>query len=635
MPPKQATRKPGSAVHRTFTLLLILLVTSSVLIGAVGPTLATAQFSPEPPDNVDSISSNTDNHPPLSTSDNGVDNNAVVVNEDGHVVSGRHVSYGEPQGRLIREYTVNGLAKSEPIEIDGNTIKSKSGQRVVVEDEGVVRVFDESPIIRARYENGTVEKLVANGSNIETTSGNNIVTDDGENIGVDQSAFTESEFVAEILSTDQVGEGSILNVTAKIKNVGHVNDRKRVELVVDDRDHNPKLLSLEPGESNKVKLRYRTRTGDAPEIELAVKTPDSMEFTTVEIAKPEFQLDVQHSTLAVAAGETITIPLKVARTGGTSEDTYATDLVINGTVVDTRLLTLRPEGSDSTTFTYNTTENETPTVQATVVGPNNTNMTLEIPVNKPILGVNQITTPENVTEHEPTNATAVLENFDTAKQNQTVQLIAKQNHTANETVLSEKQVTVANRSTKTVTFDYHTDPQFHLWHSLIVRTEDDEMSHNYSTLPTSVFQISSVPTGNQTSTAGSQYTLSPTIENHGHKHGTANLTYRIDGAIEETRNLSIPAGGSASHDISITTPANGTITYEVTTQHDAANGTITTSNTTEAEKTPTEQGEAAVGQTVVEKSGGILSGISLPSIPVIVGVVICCLVVFLIAQFAV
>jgi len=205
-----------------------------------------------------------------------------------------------------------------------------------------------------------------------------------------------------------------------------------------------------------------------------VKTPDSKEVTTVKVAEPRFRLDVPKTGMAVATGETITVPFEVARTGGTFEDTYATDLVINGTVVDTKLMTLHPESSDSTTFSYETAEDDTPSVRATVVGPNNTNMTFEIPVQKPILGVNQITTPENVTEYESTNATATLENFDTTKKNQTVQLIATHNYTSKETVIAEKQVAVANRSTKTVNFDYHTDPEYHPWHSLIVRTEDDE-----------------------------------------------------------------------------------------------------------------------------------------------------------------
>jgi len=133
-----------------------------------------------------------------------------------------------------------------------------------------------------------------------------------------------------------------------------------------------------------------------------VKTPDSKEVTTVKVAEPRFRLDVPKTGMAVATGETITVPFEVARTGGTFEDTYATDLVINGTVVDTKLMTLHPESSDSTTFSYETAEDDTPSVRATVVGPNNTNMTFEIPVQKPILGVNQITTPENVTEYEST-----------------------------------------------------------------------------------------------------------------------------------------------------------------------------------------------------------------------------------------
>ncbi|CDK38197.1 hypothetical protein [Halorubrum sp. AJ67] len=635
MPPTQATNKPRSPTHRLFTLSLIILVTSSVLVGTVSPALAAAQFSPETTEATTAISSDTPSHPPLSNSDSAVNSKAVVVNEDGNIVSGQHVSYGEPQGRLIREYTVNGLEKSEPLEISGNTIRSSSGHRIVVDGEGVVRVFEESPIVRARYENGTVEKLIANGSNIETASGNNIVTSDGENIGVDRGAFTESKFAAEILSTGQVGEGSILNVTAKIRNVGHVTEQKRIGLVVDDREYNSKLLRLEPGESDKVKLRYRTRPGDAPEIELAVKTPDAKQVTTVEVAKPRFRLDVPKTSLAVAAGETISVPFEVARTGGTSEDTYATDLVINGTVVDTKLITLRPESSDSTTFSYETTEDDTPSVRATVVGPNNTNITFEIPVQKPILGVNQIVTPENVTEYESTNATATLENFGTTKKNQTVQLIATHNHTGKETTIAEKQVTLANRSTKTVTFGYHTDPEYHPWHSLIVRTEDDEKIYNSSSLPASVFQISPAPARNQTSEAGSQHTLSPVIENIGHKQGIANITHRVNGTVEKTQNLSIPAGGSVSSELNITTPANGTVTYETTTQHDAINGSVTVGNTTDAADTPTEQSKTAAGQAVVEKSGGLLSGISLPSLPVVIGVVICCLVVFLIAQLAV
>jgi hypothetical protein len=618
-------------------LLLVLLVSTSLFIGTVG----TAAADPAPADGKFSVDAD-DNDEPLVHDGKAVNNNTVVVNSDGVVVSGKQVSYGDPTGKPVRNYSFNGIYETESLRVRDGNVVTETGQNVIV-DGGSVGAFDEEPDIRARFENGTVEELVVNGSNIETASGVNVKTEEGDNIEINRDTFNDNEFVVDIRNASYVGEGVTMDVTTKLGNIGHTEGEKEVALIVDSRTYERQMIELDPGETKEVEFQYPTFSGDAPEVELTVETPDDSETATAAVAEPDFQIDITEPELAVAAGETVTVPVSIDRTGGAAEQTYAIDFVADGTIIDTELLTLDRGGGGDLEFSYETESEDTPSVLATIRGPDNANATQEIPVRNPILAVNQVYTPANISEYEQVEVTATVENYDTDKKNQTVQLAISENGSNGTTIVDAKQVKVGNRSAKNVSFTYHTKPEYHPRHTLIIQTKDHEREVDVQTNPAAVFRLPSGPEGNLTASPGSEHTLAPTIKNSGHKNGTAELTYQIDGSIEHTQNISIAAKNTGSSEFAVDVPANSSVGYKIATQHTNVSGTITATSPDDASEStsttpPADTQENGTTSTNSSEnsggnSGGFL-GLSLPSIPVMIATSFSVLLVTLIAHIA-
>lgn len=620
-----------STNQRFSTLLFVLLVSTSLIVGAVGTAAAGTASTP--------AALSADDDGPLVDDSDAVDNSTIVVNEDGNVVSGKKVSYGDPVGKVIRVYSINGADKTDPLVARGDNVATRTGQNVIV-DSGSVAIFDESPDIRARYENGTVEKVVVNGSNIETESGVNVKTEDGDNVEINRDTFNDHEFVVDILNTTNVGEGETMNITAEVGNIGHTSGEEVIEVSVDGRSYHPQMVELDPGETGEIDLKYPTWSGDAPEVELTVETPDDSSTVTVPVEKPDFRVDIQDSDFAVSNGETITVPVTVDRTGGATGRTYAIDFLVDGTAIDTELVSLNGGGETDLEFSYETGDEDVPTVLATVAGPSGANASQEIPVREPILAVNQVHTPENITEYEQVDVTATLENYGTDTKNQTVQLAVSKNGTNTTTVVDETRAEVGNRSAKNVTFTYHTKPDYHPEHELIVQTPDHNRTVQVETDPQAVYQFASAPEGNLTAPPGSEYSLAPTIENAGHTTGTVNISLQVNGSVEQTQNISTGTNSSQSVEFPVNVPSNSSVTYKIATQHDNTSGAIFPqgSDAIVGNETTADGGQVNGTSTATENNGngggGGLFGFSLPPLPIIITTAFSVLLVGIIAHVA-
>lgn len=627
-----------STTQDASTVLLVLLVSSLLLTGAVGTTTAATHSS--------SGSSTPDyGNDRLIDEGNAVDNSSVVVNEDGNVVSGKQVSYGDPVGKVVREYTFNGLKETDALVVRGDNVETREGQNVVVEG-GSIAVFDERPDIRARFDNGTVEKVVVDGNNIETESGLNVKTEDGDNVKLNRDAYNDHEFVVDILNAEHVGEGKKMNVSVKIGNIGHETAEDTVGIEVNGHEYSTSLVELDPGETREVELDYYTQRGDAPNIELTVKTSDDSETVTASVAKPSFRIDIGESNLGVSSGETITIPATLDRTGGSSGETYAIDFLVDGTVVDTELVSLQPGGESNLEFSYKTSDSDVPSVRAIVSGPDGANDSQTVAVRKPILAVNQVQTPENITEYEQVNVTATVENYGEETKNQTVELVRSQPDANETTVIGEKRMKVGERNSKDVTFSYHTNPSFHPKHQLTVRTADHNRTVAVTTNATAVYQFESAPSGNTTAAAGSSYSLTPTVKNAGHANGTANVTFTVDESVTKAVNVSLTAGETGSANLDVNVPANSSVTYEIATQHNSTSGMIQpagSSSGSDTTSTVTDSGNGAGTGTTAPSGnsgggggggGGLLSLSFLPPVPIMITTGVSVILVGIIAHVA-
>jgi len=619
------------------SILFALLVSSLLLVGTIGTATAVADSS---------SSSSTPEYgddTPLVDESEAVDNSSVVVNGDGNVVSGKQVGYGDPTGRVVRVYPMNGLEKSDPLVVRGDNVVTRTGQNVIVEG-GSVGVFDESPDVRARFKNGTVEKVVVNGSNIETESGVNVKTENGDNVEINRNTFNDHEFVVDILNTSDVGEGEVMKITVKVGNIGHATGEETVRIEAGGRSYTPKLVELDPGETRKIDLKYHTWSGDAPGVELTVKTPHDSDTVTAPVDKPDFRIDIQDSDVAVSNGETISVSTVLDRTGGSSTETYAIDFLVDGNVVDTELVRLKPGGKTDVKFSYETNSDDVPSVRATISGPDEAKDSRKIAVHKPILAVNKVYPPKNISEFEKVDITAKIENYGTDTKNQTVQLALSKNGTNETTIVDKKRVKLGNRSAKNVTFTYHTKPEFHPKHQLTVTTPDHNQTVAVETNATAVHQFKSAPKGNITAAAGETRSLEPTVKNIGHAKGTANVTFKLNGSVKKATNLSLDAGETDSAKLDVDVPVNASVKYKIATQHDSTNGTIVpaSSNTPSQNNTPTTTPENRTNTEVSTTAGSSGNGGGggggalgfLPPLPIMITTGFSVILVGLIAHFA-
>lgn len=560
-----------------------------LLFGAV-TTTASAGHATAPP----ALSIDDQDYDSVIDETEAVGNNTVVAVEGDNndtVVSGKLAKHGDPVGAVVREYSINALERTEEVRTNDGNVVTANGDNVIIEG-GNVAQFNEDPDIRARYDNGTVEKLVVNGTNIETESGTNIETDRGDNIGLDPEAFDYHEFAVQIIETSDVGEGETMEISAEIGNRGHTTGEEMVSIEAGGLTYTPQMIELSPGESTIAEFEYRTRNMDAPSVEMTLTSSHDSHTIDAPIDEPDFRINVPSDSVSVAQGETVEIPVELDRTGGGRETTYAIDFYINETHIDTELAAIEGGGETEIEFEYETSESDSPNVTAKIIGPENTNATQDVIIRDSILAVENITTPDNISEHQPTQITAAIENFGTETKNQTVTLEVAENasttvHTANET-----QVEIGNRSTENVTLVYHTTPAHHPEHQITVSTPDHEKTETVTTEPQPVFEFVDGPEGNLTAPPEEEHVLSTNIKNTGHANGSANITLFLDGSEEEIQQIDLTSGETESIDFSIATPSDGELEYELDSEDQTTNGTIiTVQDGTDGGSNPSEQSE--------------------------------------------
>ncbi|ELY89389.1 hypothetical protein [Natrialba taiwanensis] len=346
---------------RLFVVVLVVLSlgTAGLLTGGI-----TASAVADP--TTDSLAPSASASLSTSTSDTGEYDDTVVVRfADDHVVTGS-AAESMPSDPVV---TAGG---EELVVVDG-AVETETGDEIVV-GNNTVRVAENDPdlvVTDGEVLNDTLE--VTDGGIVQTVEGETTVeTDDGK--VVEYTNYDETNFVPEIVDTNSPGEGETLEVTVEITNTEYGTATRDVDFTLTDGDETFATLNesieLDGGESTTHTFEYETERDDheATRALVEVDYDGNEDDTDVTIHESKATVTIADWTRNTAAGDELEVTAEINRHGNypQGEQEFLIEFRIDGTHVTTKPVSMEPGGQAVETFTYETTEADSPSVEAVV-----------------------------------------------------------------------------------------------------------------------------------------------------------------------------------------------------------------------------------------------------------------------------
>ncbi|WP_230198692.1 hypothetical protein [Halopiger djelfimassiliensis] len=336
--------------RRAITWLVAALFVGSVLGCSVAGVAATSSPSLLSSGSIADQSTNTsETHVVVRFADDHVVTETVAdeTPSDPNVTAG-----GE---RLV---VVDGVVETEDgdaIEVDGNQVRvAETDPNLVVTDGNVLNDTMEVD----RSDNGIV-KTVEGGSPVRTEDGT----------AVRFTGYDETDFVPNITDVNRPGEGETLSVTAEFENTEYGEATRDVTLqLLEDgakRANVTSDVSLAAGESTTKTFEYETTAGDhgIDELEVVVDYDGNVDSEPVTIDEAATLVSITDWTQP-AAGDELEVTAEIDRRGNYPEGTqeFLIELRVDDSHVTTKPVELAPGGKAVETFSYETSEADSPRV---------------------------------------------------------------------------------------------------------------------------------------------------------------------------------------------------------------------------------------------------------------------------------
>ncbi|ELY93090.1 hypothetical protein C482_20486 [Natrialba chahannaoensis JCM 10990] len=296
-------------------------------------------------------------------------NTVVVTFDDEYVITGSSADVES----LPPDPVVSAGGDALVVDLESGTVVTESCEPVMVGDNEV-RVAENDPdlvVTDGVYLNDTLE--LTNDGTVQTVNGGSTV--EAGNDVVEYTEHDTVDFQPNITETNSPGEGETLSITVEVTNPHYGSDDQELELFL--RDGNDEIketltdsISLDGDDSGTVTFEYETEEGDDIIESARVRTEDGSTDTT-DITVNEASVDVEITddwTRFPAAGDELEVPVEITRHGNIpdGEQDYIIDFLIDDSHVTTRPVALSPGEQTVETFTYQTDENDSPSVDATV-----------------------------------------------------------------------------------------------------------------------------------------------------------------------------------------------------------------------------------------------------------------------------
>lgn len=189
--------------------------------------------------------------------------------------------------------------------------------------------------------------------------GHGIVDALGTVEAVTETAANRPRFAVDIVGTNSpVRAGAVLEIDARIENVGATRGTQEVGLDIDGIGPiDTRTLTLDPDETETITLRWHTGTATAGEYTATVSSEDGYDSQTVTVESIEpahFEVTIEEFDDHVRAGERVSVTATIENTGHVGGMQEVTLDVADRDVVDTAVLMLDPDESETITLAWDT-----------------------------------------------------------------------------------------------------------------------------------------------------------------------------------------------------------------------------------------------------------------------------------------
>lgn len=287
---------------------------------------------------------------------------------------------------------------------------------------------------------------------------------------------------------------------------------------------------------------------------------------------PEFEVTVDSTNSPVVEGENLTTTATIENTGEES-GTQTIDLFIGDVLEGSREVSLDAGESQQVTLNWQTEEGDAGTYLASVNSENDfDDSSVEVIEGSPATFEVQLdSTTSPVTEGEPLDVTATIENTGNERGTQTVDL------RIGDFIQDSVELTLDGGESQEVTFNWDTQMGDAGTYEATVSSEDDSDSGSVEVTETSPasFEVQLNSTNSPVG-AGELVEITTTIENTGEETGTQTIELRVGSAVIDERPVTLDAGESQQMTLVWNTTAGDAGTYQpsVLSEDDSASADL-------------------------------------------------------------
>ncbi|SDY14058.1 CARDB domain-containing protein [Halopenitus persicus] len=264
----------------------------------------------------------------------------------------------------------------------------------------------------------------------------------------------DSDFTVESFAPEDATRDETYTVNATVNNTGSASDLQTVELVDAGTVIDSRSVELNASEQATVTFSYTPDVTDGDQLDLTARTLDDSASATVSVLDPAlFEVtSLNDPTTNVMVGDTLSIDADLENTGE-AQDTRTVTLLVNGSQVDSRDVTLSSGGTETPTLTYTPTSDDVGAINVTVdTGDDARSVDVTVAEAPAFFDVTSLgDPPSEVTAGDEISIDADLENTGGLEATQTVRLLV------NGSQVDSREVTLAGGDTATPTLTYATD----------------------------------------------------------------------------------------------------------------------------------------------------------------------------------
>lgn len=396
---------------------------------------------------------------------------------------------------------------------------------------------------------------------------------DGTNVIVEEPE--PPSFDVTIDSTNSpISEGERLNVTAQIENSGDVSDTQTLELRIGDIIQDARSVSLAGGTSTNLTFDWETELGDAGAYNATVSSENDTALTDVSVRERDpanFAVDINTTNGPVLEGEMFRVTATVYNTGSLA-DTQSVDLGIDGTVVDSRMVTLEQGDSETITLEWNTTLGDAGLHSAEVASANDSDWSNATVLAEGALHLSINSTNSPVVEGDELQVTATVLNTGDTETSQSVTL------NIGEETVDTTNISLPGGASESVTLTWQTEAGDRGEYDAQVATDDDSDSVAVSVVTDAWFDVS-IRSTNDPISPREELFVTARVTNTGGVSGAQTVTLVGDGAERDSQNLTLEPNESQEITLSwVTENADpGDYEIEIASQDNRDLGVVTVS----------------------------------------------------------